>query len=143
MYAQSTETDLLQKELMAIKNLCGPGAHVNIVQVLAHGQLPTAPFYFIDMELCDWNLHDYIHREPSAEPLESIPYIIRGNGSVLPMQFWTIMSQIAAGVEYIHRKGHVHRDIKPANGAPCLFHLSFNQFYTQIRMACGNWQILG
>jgi len=60
---QFGETDLLQKEVMAIKNLCEPGAHVNIVQVLAHGQLPNAPYYFIDMELCDWNLHNYSHNQ--------------------------------------------------------------------------------
>jgi len=103
---------------MAIKNLCGPGAHIHIVQVLAHGQLPNAPYYFIDMELCDLSLDDYIHREPSAEVSESMPYIIRGTGSVSPLQIWVVMSQIAVAVEYIHRKGHVHRDIKPANGAP-------------------------
>jgi len=126
VYAQSTETDLLQKEVMAIKTLCGPGAHVNIVQVLAHGPLPSIPFYFIDMELCDLNLHDYIHQEPSAKPLESMPYILRGKNSALPLQIWIIMKQIVAGAEYIHRKGHVHRDIKPANGAPSLFRDSFN-----------------
>jgi len=116
----------LQKEVMAIKNLCGPGAHVNIVQVLAHGQLPNVPYYFIDMELCDFNLHNYIHREPSTEPSESMPHIITGMDSASSLQIWVIMSQITVGVEYIHRKDHVHRDIKPANGAASLFLDSFN-----------------
>jgi len=104
---------VLRKEVMAIKNLCGPGAHIHIVQVLAHGQLPNAPYYFIDMELCDLNLDDYIHREPSANLSEL-------TGSASPLQIWVVMSHIAVGLEYIHRKGHVHRDIKPANGAPSL-----------------------
>jgi serine/threonine protein kinase len=104
----------VQKEVQAIKRLCGPGAHINIVQVLNHGQLSQAPFYFIDMEFCDWNLDDYIHRKTRPEPSESIPYFIEGAGS---LQIWVVMSQIAAGVEYIHRKSHVHRDVKPANGA--------------------------
>ena len=116
----------MQKEVNAVKNLCGPGAHVNIVQVLAHGQLSNAPYYFIDMELCNLNLHDYIHREPSAEPLESMPDIIREPGSASSLQIWVVMSQIAAGVEYIHRKGHVHRDIKPANGTVSLLCDSFD-----------------
>ena len=111
----------MQKEVTAIKKLCGPGAHINIVQVLAHGQLPNAPYYFIDMELCDLNLQEYIHQEPSTEPSGSIPYIIRGVASASSLQIWVVMSQIAAGVEYIHQKGHVHRDIKPANGAASLF----------------------
>jgi len=119
---------MLAKEVNAIKKLCGPGAHVNIVQVLAHGQLPNAPYflYFIDMELCDLNLHDYIHRKPTAELSKSMPRIIRGMGSASALQIWVVMSQIAAGVEYIHRKGHVHRDIKPANGAALVFRDSFN-----------------
>jgi hypothetical protein len=80
IYIQSGR-DLLQKEVKAIKRLCGPGAHVNIVQVLDHGPLSNTPYYFIDMELCDFNLHDYIHRETSAAPSESIMYFIRGAGS--------------------------------------------------------------
>jgi len=112
--------ELLQKEVRAIKRLCGPGAHANIVQVLDHGQLSNIPYYFIDMDLCDLNLHDYIHRETSPEPSESMPCFIRGAGSSSSLQIWVVMSQIAAGVEYIHRKGHVHRDIKPANGAASL-----------------------
>lgn len=106
----------MQKEVQAIKRLCGPGAHVNIVQVLNHGYLSNAPFYYIDMEFGDLNLHDYIHGQTSPNPSESIPYFIREAGSVSSLQIWVVMSQIAAGVEYIHRKGHVHRDIKPANG---------------------------
>jgi len=106
----------LEREVKAIKRLCGPGAHVNIVQVLDHGQLSKTPYYFIDTEFCDLNLHDYIHREPSPELSKSIPYFIRGAGSPSSLQIWVVMSQIAAGVEYIHQKGHVHRDIKPENG---------------------------
>jgi serine/threonine protein kinase len=99
-----------------MKRLCGPGAHVNIVQVMDHGQLLTAPFHFIDMEVCDLNLHDYIHSKTSPEPSESIPAFTRGAGTTSCLQIWVVMSHITAGVEYIHRKGHVHRDIKPANG---------------------------
>jgi len=113
--------EVLQKEVMAIKKLCGPDAHINVVQVLAHGQLPNAPYYFIDMELCDLNLDDYIHWEPSAKLSKLMLYIIRETGSVSPLQICVVMSQIAVAVEYIHQKGHIHRDIKPANGAPSLF----------------------
>ena len=32
------------------------------------------------------------------------------------VQMWTVMSQIAGGVEYIHGEHQIHRDIKPGNG---------------------------
>ena len=113
----------MQKEVQAIRKLCGPGAHRNIVQVLNHGQLLNAPYYYIDMEFCDLNLHDYIHQNTNPEAAQStIPYFTRGTGSASSLQIWVVMSHIAAGVEYVHRKGHVHRDIKPANGIGSLFY---------------------
>jgi len=123
LHIPSTEEDLVEKEVKAIKRLCGPGAHVNIVQVLNHGHLSNAPFYFIDMEFCDLNLHDYIHRKSPPDSSESRPYFIREGSSVSTGQIWVVMSQIAAGVGYIHRKGHIHRDIKPANGV-ALYHVT-------------------
>jgi len=106
-----------------LKILCTPDEEdikVNIVQVLKHGLLSYHPSYFIDMELCELNLHDYIHQVPpsaQSEPTtESIPHFEKGAGAVSVQQIWKVMSQIANGVEYIHRKGYVHRDIKPANG---------------------------
>jgi serine/threonine protein kinase len=112
----------LQKEVQAVSTLCGPGTHVNIVQILNHGQLSNDTYYFIDMELCDLSLHDYIHQKPVSGELESIPYFIRGAGSTSSLQIWIVMSQIAAGVEYIHGKGHIHRDIKPSNGTVSLLY---------------------
>ena len=99
-----------------IKKLCGRGTHVNIVEVLNHGLLSNFPYYFIDMELCDFNLYDYIHQENPPRPSESIPYFLKGAGSASVLQIWTVMSQIASGVEFVHRQGHIHRDIKPGNG---------------------------
>jgi len=64
------------------------------------------------MEYCNFNLQDYIHPKTS----ESTPVFVREPGSGSLLQIWTVMSQIAAGVEYIHQKGQVHRDIKPENG---------------------------
>lgn len=106
----------MHKEIQAIKRLCGPDTHVNIVQVLNHGHLSNPIFYFIDMELCDSNLHDYIYRKDSNGPSKPMTSVLRGAGLNLVLQIWTIMSQIAAGVEYIHEQRHVHRDLKPANG---------------------------
>jgi serine/threonine protein kinase len=118
----SREDSLVQKEVQAVKILCTPdeeGTKVNIVQVLQHGLLSYHPSYFIDMELCELNLHDYIYQIPSGRSesmYESIPSFEKCAGAVSLLQIWRVMSQIASGVEYIHRKSYVHRDLKPANG---------------------------
>jgi serine/threonine protein kinase len=107
----------VHKEVQAIKRLCGPAAHVNIVQVLNHGYLSNPMFYFIDMvELCDLTLHDYVHPETPSKLPQSITRFVRGGSWHSVFQIWTVISHIARGVEYVHEKDHVHRDIKPRNG---------------------------
>jgi serine/threonine protein kinase len=130
----------VQKEVQAIEKLCRPGTHVNIVQVLNHGLLTNYPYYFIDMELCDVNLHDFIHRETIPGPSESLPCFTKGEGSNL--QIWTVMSQVASAVEYIHNQGQVHRDIKPGNGES-LISTAEVKFCTPAKVWCGKWRILG
>jgi serine/threonine protein kinase len=79
--------------------------------VFNRGQLPNAPHYFIDMELCDINLHDYIYRETPFDPSESVPVFMKNAPPQLKaQQIWNVMSQIASGVTYIHSHGEVHRD---------------------------------
>jgi len=115
---------LIRKEVDAIKKLCGLDSHDNIIQVLNHGHLSNPIFYFIDMELCDLNLHDYIHgqRPLTQSQSGSVPHLIDAEGVKSILQIWTVMGQIASGVEYIHRQNQVHRDIKPANGERCSAH---------------------
>jgi serine/threonine protein kinase len=100
------------------------------VQVLNHGLLPDSRYYFIDMELCDLSLHDFIHRRAPPKSSESIPHFVRDAGPTLMVQqIWNIMREIANGVEYIHGQDQVHRDIKPANstfpGRELLMSISF------------------
>jgi serine/threonine protein kinase len=106
----------VENEVQAIKNLCGPTTDKHIVKVLNHGHLFDSQYYFIDMELCDINLHDYIHCDVLPDWSRTIPLFIRNAEPFVEVQqIWDVMSQIAKGVEYIHKRGHVHRDIKPAN----------------------------
>ena len=106
----------VENKVKAIKVLCGPQTHVNIVEVFNHGILPSSPYYFIDMELCGLSLKEYIHTEAKADNSQSVPFFVRDAGvDVTVSQIWNIMKQIADGIEYIHTQGHAHRDIKPAN----------------------------
>ena len=58
-----TEKDV-QNELRAIKKLCEDNSHLNLVFVFGHGQFFDAKsqlsWFYIDMELCDFDLHDAI-----------------------------------------------------------------------------------
>ena len=104
----------VEYEVEAIKKV---GKHLHIVEVLNHGDLRNTEYYFIDMELCDLNLDEYIHRQTAPNPLESIPSFVKNASPPLKaQQIWNIMRQIASGLEYMHTLNVVHRDLKPANG---------------------------
>ena len=65
------------------------------------------------------NLDDFIHPKTPPDPSKThLPCFVKGGGLDTLLQIWTVMSQIASGVEYIHRKHQIHRDIKPGNGGP-------------------------
>jgi serine/threonine protein kinase len=145
LHIPSVDQRSIRKEVEAIKKLCGPDTHVNIIQVLDHGHLSNPIFYFIDMELCDLNLHDYIHGSTPPNLSGSVPYFSRGDRVESSLQIWIVMSQIASGVEYIHRQHQVHRDIKPANGdtLACVTDVSSFVLVQQLGMETGGfWAIV-
>jgi serine/threonine protein kinase len=83
----------------------------HLVTVYKYGKFRDSPYYFIDMELCDMNLDEYIYDKPTpfgkrAFPLErtvDINYI------------WRIMRDVTHGVVFVHDYMEVHRDLKPQN----------------------------
>ena len=106
----------IENEKRAIKKLYGRHAHENLVKVLRLGTLVKSSIYFIDMELCDLNLNDYIY--PKGETQVSIPRLVETPSSLKVEQIWNIMNQIANGLTFIHSQTEIHRDLKPSNSMP-------------------------
>ena len=112
-----TKEDVLN-EPRAINILKAHGPCDNIVFVIKHGWLPRSQYYYIDMELCDGNLEDYIDRK------SGVTYILSKNPRFFGATFmergiwntWDIMEQITLGIKFIHQCKEVHRDLKPRNG---------------------------
>ena len=111
-----TTNDDIDNEVKAITKLCAEGVHENIVAVLQHGWLKRSPYYFIDMELCDLNLENFIY----AKSLDGFESEFESEGKtqqeVRLANLWPITTDIVRGLRFIHVNGHVHRDMKPRNG---------------------------
>src|SRR5271163_3797641 len=92
-------------------------SHPNIIQIFRHDKLhPNSEFYFIDMELCDCNLEEYIYGR--KRPLRLMSWdtaIAHGEG---PFLVCVITLHIASGLKFIHEKDQVHRDLNPQNSNP-------------------------
>jgi len=97
-----------------MEKLC-KGSHKNIIHIYNHGRLtPSSAFYFIDMELCDFNLDEYIRCSRQAPGLKLWKREETVDAGMLLI--WPIMDQILDGLTFIHRNNEVHRDLTPQNG---------------------------
>lgn len=67
-------------------------------------------YYYLDMELCDFNLETHIIKwkelKLSSAPQKQHRFI----------EIKKIMSDISEGIVFIHQKREIHRDLKPQNG---------------------------
>ena len=113
--ATSTE---IQNEARAVEKLSQSGMK-NVVTVIGFGKFLNSPYFFFDMELCDFNLENYIFRRLEPGLTETIDSFanpnLQGPGSHM-IPIWKIMLDICCGVKFIHNLGEVHRDLKPRNG---------------------------
>jgi serine/threonine protein kinase len=103
----------INNEMRAVVSLCmSHNPHKNIITVFQCGCL-TPPWYYIDMELCEYNLEVWIRRrmdENGKNPSTSSTEQSR------MAQIWGIMLDIIRGVMYIHQQNQIHRGLKPRNG---------------------------
>ena len=112
--------DDIKNEMRAVSKLCMvERTHSNIVSVFDYGRL--SPFrYFVDMEICDFNLESWIYGKWSPVEIKNLPSYLTGE---LPArmrigQVWDIMEDITRAVAFIHSEKEVHRDLKPRNSTP-------------------------
>ena len=122
-FAQADEP-AIENETKAVHQLLQSGGHSNIISILNHGWLDSPyHYYYLDMELCELSLHQYIHDTRSL-PIDSVtmdelnPVFVGKDVPLLTnfLNVWIIMREIAAGVEFLHSQSQVHRDLKPRNG---------------------------
>ena len=108
-----SERDIVN-EVRAMELLCR-GLHDNIIAISSHGRLlPLHAFYFIDMELCDLNLQEFIEStKKNVHGLMDWDVTIETGSGLFAI--CAIIQQILMGVNFIHSHNEVHRDLNPQN----------------------------
>jgi hypothetical protein len=108
-FGNVTKEDI-KKEVDAVIAICNTGGHDNIIKIYGQGTLPLHDYCYVDMEFCDMNLEDYIHSVGKPD-FDGTQY------STLTEQRkkWNILTQIARGLNFLHKGHYVHRDLKPRN----------------------------
>jgi len=112
-----------ENEQRAIKKLCD-GRNENMVDVFGVGTFVhnDASYMYIDQELCDFTLSDYI--EWNAKTIKALhdpkTEMIASKSST-----WNIMKQITSGLAFLNRHKQIHRDMKPQNCSQFSFFFFF------------------
>ena len=131
----------IKNEVRVIDKLSANGGHDNIVTVLNHGWLNDNR-YFFDMELCIFNLEDYIlscPKEILGSPIYFDPSSMDDDLGCLSL--WGIIKQISSGINYIHSHHEIHRDLKPRNSNTRTFAGLTLSFLVLLSLPDAAWKI--
>jgi serine/threonine protein kinase len=109
------ERQQAENEIKAATTLCTLG-HPNIVQTFEHGALDHFN-YFIDMELCDLNLKEFLAGEKVGPNDWFLHWPIPQFGDRM-FFIIALLQELANGLSCIHLQNLVHRDLKPENSTP-------------------------
>jgi serine/threonine protein kinase len=108
----------IHNEVRAIRKFSGSSLQ-NVVKSIRHGVLKPH-VYHIDMEFCEFSLHDYI-RDPRSNPIRTKRTYsrLRFFKGEIPLKIHIVMD-ILEGLVHIHALGEIHRDLKPQNSTATL-----------------------
>ena len=102
--------------MRTIKTVCD-GRNENIIRVINLGVFRFSPYYFVDMELCAFSLHDFIHSTSNIDS-RGMAHIAAINSTFSRSKsvgVWNIMRQVACGIEFIHGQPEIHRNLTTSN----------------------------
>jgi serine/threonine protein kinase len=131
----STTIDHVLNELRAVEKLCQNTMNKHLVIVHSQGRLPDSPYYFIDMELCEKGLDQYITDYHSQHISTGTP---SQNSQGAMSEIWRIMRDVTDGLTFIHSHSEIHRDLKPQNS---IFPFSHADGQFSIQAVSGRLQI--
>lgn len=115
----------IKNEARVISSIHENGGHKNIIGILDHGWLKGSfNVYYIDMELAQLTLADYIDHLRGAKHSSSnivsdlSPVFVNPSSSFERRvhNIWVVGRHVAEGLNFMHANKHVHRDLKPTNG---------------------------
>ena len=130
-------------EIRAVAKLCLSAGDDHIVAVLRHGPLPNSSYVYLDMELCELNLDQYIRKDWDQRMRDKVPQFTTRDElgpAINAAQIWNIMADISSGVAFIHSRGEIHRDLKPRNGRPLIMNVCLQR---TVLYCCGKkkWKV--